>query len=68
MAWTQTDVDALKAAIALGALKVRYSDREVTYRSLDEMRETLALMEAEANAVPGRRPAKAIRFRTDKGL
>lgn len=48
MAFTQTDIDTLKAAIASGALSVRYADgREVTYRSLKEMRETLNMMSAE---------------------
>ena len=51
MAWTQEDIDRLKAALATGALKVRYGsgfdEREVTYRSLAEMREALAMMEAE---------------------
>lgn len=37
MAWTQTQLDALEAAIAQGTTKVKYSDKEVTYRSLDEM-------------------------------
>lgn len=53
MAWTQTDVDALKAAIATGALKVRYADgREVTYRSLAEMERVLAALVAEATGTP----------------
>ena len=48
MAWTQTDVDALKAAIATGALEVRYADgRHVRYRSLADMERTLALMQGE---------------------
>lgn len=68
MAWTQTDIDALKAAIAQGALKVRFADRDVTYRSLKEMRETLAMMEEEVNADSTKRKAKAIRFKTDKGF
>lgn len=39
MAYGQTDLDALELAIATGALKVRYADgREVTYRSLADMR------------------------------
>lgn len=39
MAWTQTDLDAINEAIALGALKVTYADRrEVTFRSLADMR------------------------------
>ena len=44
MAWTQVDVDKLKAAIAQGATKVKFADREVTYRSLDEMRETAQVL------------------------
>jgi hypothetical protein len=47
MTWTQTDIDALKAAIASGQLIVRSADRMVNFRSLSEMRETLAMMEAE---------------------
>lgn len=49
MAYTQTDIDDLKAAIASGALRVRYADgREIQYRSLADMRETLSIMQAEA--------------------
>lgn len=36
-AWTQTDLSELEKAIASGALTVRYSDKQVTYRSLAEM-------------------------------
>lgn len=50
MAWSQTDIDSLKAAIATGALKVRYADgSEVTYRSLAEMRTTLSMMQADVS-------------------
>lgn len=38
---------ALKAAIAEGALSVRYADKSVTYRSLDEMLRILKLMETD---------------------
>jgi len=37
MAWTQTQLDALEAAIAEGALSVQYADRRITYHSLAEM-------------------------------
>lgn len=47
MAWVQADIDALKAAIASGQLMVRSGDRMVTYRGMAEMKEALALMEAE---------------------
>lgn len=51
MAWTQSDIDALKAAIATGARRARMSNgEEVEYRTLEEMRTALRLMEAEVNA------------------
>jgi len=37
MAWTQTDLDAIEASIKTGQLDVRFGDRRVLYRSLDEM-------------------------------
>lgn len=47
MAWTQTDVDALKAAMAKGVRRLRMNGEEVEYGSLSEMRSVLAMMEAE---------------------
>jgi hypothetical protein len=57
MAWTQTDLDALEAAIAQGALRVRYSDKEVQYRSLAEMLQIRDMMRQELglNSPGGRR-------------
>lgn len=53
MAYSQSDIDALKSAIASGAKQVRFGagpdSREVTYRSLDEMRDVLAEMEKSVN-------------------
>lgn len=37
MAFTQTQLDALDAAIASGELTVKYDGREVTYRSFDQL-------------------------------
>lgn len=68
VAYTQTQIDTLKAAIAEGALKVRFGDREVTYRSLDEMRQTLRMMQDEVGAAAGRTPRRRIRFMTGKGF
>lgn len=67
MAWTQVEIDKLKAAIAQGATKVKFADREVTYRSLDEMRETLTMLQGEVSGGERRRP-RQIRFVTSKGL
>lgn len=37
MAWTSADLTAIESAISKGAMKVKYGDKELTYRSLDEM-------------------------------
>lgn len=42
--WTASDITALETAIKSGALRVRYGEREVQYRSLDEMMRLLAAM------------------------
>lgn len=47
MGWTIQHRDALKEAIALGVRVVAYGDRRQEYRSLDEMKEILAMMEEE---------------------
>ena len=68
MAFTGTEIDALKAAIAQGALRVRFGEREVTYRSLAEMKEILGMMESEVAGSDGRARTRQIRFQTSKGL
>ena len=51
MAYTSTQLADLRAAIAEGVLSVRFSDgRQLTYRSLDEMRRIEASMAAEVEA------------------
>ena len=37
MAWTPTDLDIIERAIAGPELRVRFKEREVEYRSMDEM-------------------------------
>lgn len=54
MAWTQAEIDALKAAIATGVKSVTYTDRTVVYHSLAEQMQALAAMEAEVNPSAGR--------------
>lgn len=52
MAWTQSDIDALKAAIAdgRGARTIQFGDQSVTFNSPSEMRELLRMMEADVVA------------------
>lgn len=52
MSWTQADIDALKTAIAKGASQVRIGDEQVVFRSLAEMKQTLALMQGEVAGTP----------------
>lgn len=57
MAYTQTQIDALKAAMASGVLTVRHGETTNTFRSLSEMEKQLSIMEADvagANTRPRR--------------
>lgn len=47
MAYTLDQYESLKAALAEGALSVRFGDRLVTYRSVDDMFRILRLMESD---------------------
>lgn len=47
MAWTQTDLDALDAAIKRGVRRVSYQNGSVEYHSLDEMLKLREVMTAE---------------------
>jgi hypothetical protein len=50
MAWTQQQLEAIEAAIASGELTVRFGDRTVTYRSMDELlRARAVIIEALAS-------------------
>lgn len=51
--FTQEQLTALETALAQGTLKVKYSDKEVTYRSLTEMRELRNLMRRELGLARG---------------
>lgn len=49
MAYTQADVDALKAAIAGGAVlqSMTFGDQTFTFRTIEEMLQVLALMQQD---------------------
>jgi hypothetical protein len=47
MAYTIDQYNVLTEAIAQGALKVKYADKEVEYRSLDDMIRIKNMMETE---------------------
>jgi hypothetical protein len=55
MAWTQSDVDALKQAIAdgRGARSITFGDQSITFGSVDDMLKLLSVMQAEVTAATG---------------
>lgn len=59
--WTAADLTALEKAIAQGALRVRYADKEIEYRSLMEMLQLADVMRKSLGLVgenPGRKYAE----------
>ena len=59
MAFTQAQIDAAKNALASGKLSVRFGDRSITYRSVNELRQAISLMEAELNSATRTKVVKA---------
>ena len=69
MAWSQSDVDALKAAIAdgRGVRSMTFGDQSITFNSIDDMLKLLAVMTADVAATGG--AVSRTRFAaTSKGL
>jgi hypothetical protein len=67
MAFSQDDLDKVKAAIVQGAavVKVKHGDKEVTYRGLAEMVQAKEMIERELGIQPKTRRLYA---KTSKGL
>lgn len=65
MAWTQTDLDKLEAAISEGALRVKYKDKEVEYHSLRQMR---ILRDEMKREISGKTKTVRVTARFNKGL
>ena len=50
MAWTQSDIDDLKAKILTLEQEVRYADKGVKYQPLENALQLLKVMEAEVGS------------------
>ncbi|MCG2614888.1 hypothetical protein LZZ85_11370 [Terrimonas sp. NA20] len=61
--FTQKQYETLCAAIAQGALRVKYGDKEVDYRNLDDMLRTKALMEKSLGIGKKKSPRKYLTFK-----
>jgi hypothetical protein len=55
MPFTQSDVDALRAAIAdgRGARSITFADQTVVFNSIDDMLKLLSVMQGDVNATAG---------------
>lgn len=51
MAWTQADIDALKAQMGLGVSEITYGDKTTKFQPLPDQVALLNLMEASVNGV-----------------
>lgn len=74
MAHTQTDLDAIKAAIASGEQSVEVAGRKVVYRTIDDLRKARDDIAAELSAATStsasgvRRGSYQVRFGTARGF
>jgi len=68
MAYTQAHLDAVERAIARGEKVVRYSDRTVEYRSVDELVRARGLIRTELAKAAGPRSRVVRLYHGGKGL
>jgi hypothetical protein len=58
----------LEASIATGALRVRTGERDVTFRSVEEMRATVTDLRAQLAALDGARRTRVVRPVMRRGI
>jgi hypothetical protein len=68
MAFTQSDADRLRSAIAKGVSSVELNGEKVTYRSLAEMKEALRMVEGELAGGAGAGAFRVNYARAGRGL
>lgn len=66
-ATVQAEIDALRAAMAKGVVRVRHGESDVTYAGPAEMQRVLDSLLAELAALADA-PIRQVRFKTSKGL
>lgn len=66
--YTDQQLQALRDALANGVRRVRFGDREIEYRTVDELKQAIATAEADAAKSSGSSPVRQIRVSTQKGL
>jgi len=65
--YTEEQLQALRDALANGVRRVRFENREIEYRSIEELKAAIAAAEAELAKSRGA-VVRQIRISTEKGL
>lgn len=68
MAYTEEQLQALRNALASGVRRVRFGDREMEYRTVDELRAAIAAAELDVARTGATPIARHIRISTEKGF
>jgi len=66
--YTEQQLQALRDALANGVRRVRFADREMEFRDVAELKQAIAVAEAEMAKASGQPMARQIRVSTQKGL
>jgi hypothetical protein len=69
MAYTQSQLEALEAALASGTLRVSFEGRSMEYRSVEELKKAIAEVKSGLAAQDPSRPrSRIVRLYTSKGF
>ena len=66
--YTEQQLQALRDALANGVRRVRFGDREIEYRTIDELKTAIAAAEADVSKSSGVPVTRHIRVSTEKGF
>jgi hypothetical protein len=62
--YTEQQLQTLRDALATGVRRVRFGDREIEYRTVDELKQAIAVAEADVAKSSGAGPVRQIRVQT----
>ena len=68
MPYTDEQLQALRNALANGVRRVRFGDREIEYRTVEELKAAIAAAEAELAKSSGTLTTRQIWVSTQKGF
>ncbi len=66
--YSEQQLQALRDALANGVRRVRFGDREIEYRTVEELKQAIAAAEADVAKNSGTPMVRHLRVFTQKGL